>query len=419
MLKGIDEIDWGRLEHAYGPATDVPGMLRQLTSPDPGERGEAVQALFGTIWHQGTVYEASAHAVPFLIELLESASVADKDQILVLLAHLAKGTSYHDVHQHLPLFRNQALTTDWKERIQRELAWVRSTTAAVNAGKPVYIGLISHPDSVVREAAAYLLASFTSPSPELARRLWSEYQRETDDRVKTSILLAFGILAEPTVSNRDLVLSVLDGARERSVELAAALSLIRLAPGEVPAEVLAVVLAAALEPARYAPFQDYLWAQIDGVERLLTNCLSHLEGTSALAAEDALVEMIEGQEHPQALATAEILLNIAFRQPIAADATFATLTDQQQRILRAIARNPNVWVQTLAGQRAASVKSSLLMRSCGLPGKLEEFLTFVTGEASTFPPGQAKAPAKSRSWSWTRIFRSDRGTHSGSQSDLR
>jgi len=26
MLDGLDEIDWSKLKHAYGPATDVPGQ---------------------------------------------------------------------------------------------------------------------------------------------------------------------------------------------------------------------------------------------------------------------------------------------------------------------------------------------------------------------------------------------------------
>ncbi|MDZ7617237.1 MAG: PBS lyase, partial [Patescibacteria group bacterium] len=70
MLEGLDTVDWASLRHAYGEATDVPGLLSALLSPDPKLREEATCELFGNIWHQGTVYPASAAAVPFLYELL-------------------------------------------------------------------------------------------------------------------------------------------------------------------------------------------------------------------------------------------------------------------------------------------------------------------------------------------------------------
>ena len=67
---GLDEIRWDELTHAYGNASDVPGLLRQLAASDPATVSPALGALFGNIWHQGTVYQATAPAVPFLLELV-------------------------------------------------------------------------------------------------------------------------------------------------------------------------------------------------------------------------------------------------------------------------------------------------------------------------------------------------------------
>src|SRR5215469_17989182 len=100
MLEGLDKINWSKLAHAYGTAEDVPVLLRQLASPDAEERESAIYDLHGNIWHQGTIYEATAAAVPFLIELLSVPNPADKHEILVYLSDLANGTSYCDVHQH-------------------------------------------------------------------------------------------------------------------------------------------------------------------------------------------------------------------------------------------------------------------------------------------------------------------------------
>jgi len=98
MLDGLDTVDWSSLRHAYGEATDVPALLRALLSVDSKAREEAVYELFGNIWHQGTVYSASAAAVPFLYELLSAPEVQDKPAIALLLASIAEGVGYLEVH---------------------------------------------------------------------------------------------------------------------------------------------------------------------------------------------------------------------------------------------------------------------------------------------------------------------------------
>ncbi|MFY0532517.1 hypothetical protein [Nannocystis pusilla] len=96
VLVNLDAIDWKSLRHAYGEASDVPKLIRALVSDHPGKREGALDALFSTIWHQGTVYSASPAAVPFLVELLEAEAQEDLPAILELLAHLATGTPDED-----------------------------------------------------------------------------------------------------------------------------------------------------------------------------------------------------------------------------------------------------------------------------------------------------------------------------------
>jgi hypothetical protein len=33
MLDGLDQVEWGRLQHAFGTAEDVPHLIRALQSP--------------------------------------------------------------------------------------------------------------------------------------------------------------------------------------------------------------------------------------------------------------------------------------------------------------------------------------------------------------------------------------------------
>ena len=91
MLEGLDKINWSQLHHAYGEAGDVPQLIQKLLSKNDQERHEAISDLFQIIWHQGTVYEASSYAVPFLYELLKSPETPDKLPIAFLIANLATG----------------------------------------------------------------------------------------------------------------------------------------------------------------------------------------------------------------------------------------------------------------------------------------------------------------------------------------
>ena len=47
MLNGLDQGNWTRLTHAYGPADDVPELIRKLVSPDAALRRKALRELNG------------------------------------------------------------------------------------------------------------------------------------------------------------------------------------------------------------------------------------------------------------------------------------------------------------------------------------------------------------------------------------
>ena len=90
-LEGLDEVNWSDVRDAYGPAGDIPALLRAFVSVDPGHREFALQLLMQTIWHQGNVYSASAAAVPFLYNLLEDDGPQDKEAVAGLIEAIADG----------------------------------------------------------------------------------------------------------------------------------------------------------------------------------------------------------------------------------------------------------------------------------------------------------------------------------------
>ena len=63
MLQGLDEVPWAALEHAYGSAADVPALFRRLDH-DPKGRSEALNTLYGNVFHQGTRYRPHLTSSP-------------------------------------------------------------------------------------------------------------------------------------------------------------------------------------------------------------------------------------------------------------------------------------------------------------------------------------------------------------------
>ncbi|MEV7008693.1 hypothetical protein [Streptosporangium sp. NPDC051022] len=66
----IADIDWTRLFHAYGVASDTPAHLRALAGDGEEARAEAVDHLFGAVIHQGTPWSATPPAALVVAGLL-------------------------------------------------------------------------------------------------------------------------------------------------------------------------------------------------------------------------------------------------------------------------------------------------------------------------------------------------------------
>lgn len=69
----LESERWGELVDAYGPASKIPSLLRELEAYPPSEAPEAEPyfSLWGALCHQGDVYPASYAALPHLVRILE------------------------------------------------------------------------------------------------------------------------------------------------------------------------------------------------------------------------------------------------------------------------------------------------------------------------------------------------------------
>ena len=73
-MLSLDSPRWNQLQHAYGPASDIPTLLRALESFPPSQgKSEPWFTLWSALAHQGDVYPASFAAVPHVLRVLSMA----------------------------------------------------------------------------------------------------------------------------------------------------------------------------------------------------------------------------------------------------------------------------------------------------------------------------------------------------------
>ena len=203
MLKDLDAVPWPTLRHAFGEAADVPRLIRSLASVDREERQSALKQLFACLLHQGTVYEATALAVPFLFELLASPATPERNWIAFLLASLAEGKGYLKVHTSTDEQRwRQILSArgaTLEAELSREEATVRSVQAEVARRVQLLVPHLADGQSEIRAAVARALGQVTARAAELLPALEAAEARETATDARDAMRLSIAKLhAAPT-----------------------------------------------------------------------------------------------------------------------------------------------------------------------------------------------------------------------------
>jgi hypothetical protein len=181
MLEGLDEINWSKLHHAFGSASEVPIWIRDLLSDARQIRENAIYELSENLLHQGTVYEASYYAMPFLIELLKSSMTPDKADIAMLLA---------DMGNNSDSARHEVLATEGRASKKGNKY---SETIRLNVREELHLlyPYLFHEVYYVRAVIAHALQAFPEMSKEiiplLEKALKAESNKDTKDIIEDSI----------------------------------------------------------------------------------------------------------------------------------------------------------------------------------------------------------------------------------------
>ncbi|MFH9392679.1 HEAT repeat domain-containing protein [Streptomyces sp. NPDC017556] len=233
MFSGIDEVDWASMEHAYGPADDVPGLLRGLASEDPAEREAALDGMYGAVHHQGDVYACTLACIPFLFELAVDPEVQDRGSVVELLTSIGGFDLDEDDEAEID-----------EDEIEGAANYAMAA-AAVTAGAGVFFELIADEDPGVRLAAPLALATLHRHPVRVLTLLRERLPVEPDEEVRLALVEAAGRVA---LRHRPLAGRVAEwlgrlASRSHSpgLRLAALAQLARCSPDGLPGDVVPVV----------------------------------------------------------------------------------------------------------------------------------------------------------------------------------
>ncbi|MFF3913887.1 HEAT repeat domain-containing protein [Streptomyces sp. NPDC001852] len=245
MFRGIEDVDWASLGHAYTEsATDVPDLLRGLASDDPVRREIALDGMYGAVLHQGTVYDSTVACVPFLFELAANRAVAGRGAVVGLLHSIADPFADEDPGdpedaEHWTAF-DEELHEDWERHffVARDLIRAR-------AGE--FLDLLGDPDPGVRATAPAALARLHPDPVRAFSALRERLPAESDPSAARSLVgaVATAAVREPSQLQgiaAELLRSVVTGTRDPELRMTALAHLARCAPGELPQDTARMAL---------------------------------------------------------------------------------------------------------------------------------------------------------------------------------
>jgi hypothetical protein len=324
-------VPWAELEHAYGPAQDTPRALLDLLSPDGEVYRRALSSLWASICHQGSVYEASCAAVPFLIEIVRQVPIERKPTILYLLAGLAHRDWYanqdkrflmvdHEMileHPRAPLGHKWwSIGAFVREGNQfHEPQWMERAHQLVGEGIPDYLSLLDADEASIVMAALYVLSGFRERSESIVPGVQALLSRAHDPFAQASALLGLGALlpADSPLWEQFRSYAEDTGMAHPLTRFAAALGLAWYQPGTITRYAVECMIEAMVSPQRLDELFHVLHWGDDHVHLEACDALSQLGAPRGL---DGLVTALErGADHWRIVDTvrvAEAVLDVAF-----------------------------------------------------------------------------------------------------------
>ena len=215
LLEKVNEVNWESLKHAYGSAKDIPNDLWNLASPDEKIRGKALYNLYGNIFHQGTRYEATPYAIPFLYELIQAEAIKDKHKIVALLINLALGYEEEYLPEGVDVekFKKELLeskaqmTPEQKANCER---YGYSASALINCyeyvkrGIPILLQYLKNEDKNLRKSVIYAISWFPELAESSIAKITDQLPNLEEEKEIANAILSIGLLARRSSKESNL-----------------------------------------------------------------------------------------------------------------------------------------------------------------------------------------------------------------------
>lgn len=411
MFKQLDEIDWASMNHAYGSAEDVPQLIRDLADEDEETRNDAFFTAYGNIFHQGSRYEATAPAVPFLLEVLEQPEYADHAELLYLLAHLVMGYSqaympfgFADeiagMREELAALRarpDAERAEDEKDSLgwgtdEDWLGWIVGITEEVRKGVPRYVRLLGADDPRVRVAAAFLMSWLPEDVELCGPALWEAASNDPDDVVRANALIALTLAADDEFFAEYVpeVTGWLSDS-EPIVQFATAVALGTRCPEDAPDAIVQILLDAVARSGEqeHGDDDDDATAEADADEdadgddwwiawhdgdygAYASEVLAFACADDPSRVVNAVAQALQGMHTRQAVNATGTVLALIFPRGFEGESA-ADLEPTQREFLQKLSEVRNPWY---LGE-AQYADFSLIMSDFGLPSSIDELANFL------------------------------------------
>lgn len=212
---GLADVAWERMTHAYGPATNLPRLIRELVDPDPRVREAALDTMYGAVHHQGDVYDSTLAAVPFLLRIAATGGLPGRDRVVELLASIG-GADWPDTDDGEDDEDDPVLTPEHRDRL-------RAARRLVADGHEVFVRLLADDDPRVRAAAAGAVVVARTRAAGSMRALCDRFGDEEDVDVRVALVNAVARIARDGTDGRALawLTRLVDSDQPTRVRLAA------------------------------------------------------------------------------------------------------------------------------------------------------------------------------------------------------
>ncbi len=357
VLDGLSLTDWAAVDHAYGPATDVPQLIRDLVSDDLTTRALALAELSGNIIHQGTRFSAAPKVVPYLIELVAAPGVPDRSLLLRYLIKLVAGP--FTVRDGFWI-GSSWIGTDCHGGPEQQAIAIACHDAAL-PGIPALLNLATGRSHRVRTAAICLLGCLRVERPAIVAALEAHAAKETADAVRAATAFALALLTEGGPRFEGTLRSFHEDDPAKLVRTAAAIMLALRGFGD--SAVVQTLIEAIDDADLGRAYADLPW----GGEKLpgdIGHALAHVQpewGARALPALGRALHNADGAIDHDPMALVQVIgLVRAVARLVFPYGAVTPLPPSQRKAVELLARARSPWVVGNVSE---------LLDQCGLPGE--------------------------------------------------